>query len=282
MKVKNKSGIWIALLVAAALALGIGIQLSLAASRQSEERRKPALMAGRLLLRCEQPMRDVKQQRERVTEETAAWLKEEPAARRRFWEDKHLELLLIVNPWNQVPEGYEPELAEVWNPYFQSMYLVDARCAPALEQMMADCKAAGNAPWICSAYRTEEYQQGLFDNKVERVLWEGVPYEQAPEVAAQTVALPGTSEHQLGLAVDLIDEFYANLDEGQERTSTQRWFMENCWKYGFILRYPNGTTQMTGIIYEPWHYRYVGEHYAEIITDLGVTLEEYVAMRRGR
>ena len=202
--------------------------------------------------------------------------------RARLWEDKHLELLMLVNTWNPLPEGYVPELEEVWNPYKQSVYKVDARCAEPLRQMMDDCAAAGNAPWICSAYRDQEYQQGLFDNKVERVLWEGVDWEDAPEVAAQTVAVPGTSEHQTGLAVDLIDEFYANLDENQERTDTQRWFMENCWQYGFILRYPNGTTDITGIIYEPWHYRYVGQAHAKAITELGITLEEYIALRRGR
>ena len=72
------------------------------------------------------------------------------------------------------------------------------------------------------------------------------------------------------------------LDEGQERTGTQRWLMENAWRYGFILRYPNGTTDITGIIYEPWHYRYVGEKFAREITKKGLTLEEYAAWRRGR
>ena len=115
-----------------------------------------------------------------------------------------------------------------------------------------------------------------------RLLDEGVSMEDAPAVAAESVAVPGTSEHQLGLAADIIDEHYPNLDKGQEETGTQKWLMENCWRYGFILRYPNGTTDITGIIYEPWHYRYVGVDYAKEITDLGVTLEEYVAMRRGR
>ena len=114
------------------------------------------------------------------------------------------------------------------------------------------------------------------------VILEGADREEAPAIAARSVAVPGTSEHQLGMAVDIIDEYYAKLDEGQEKTATQQWLMENCWRYGFILRYPNGTTDITGIIYEPWHYRYVGERYAREITELGVTLEEYLEMRRGR
>ena len=105
--------------------------------------------------------------------------------------------------------------------------------------------------------------------------------DEAPALAAQSVAVPGTSEHQLGLAVDIIDEYYTNLDRGQEDTDTQQWLMENCWRYGFILRYPNGTTDKTGIIYEPWHYRYVGE-FAEQIHNSGLVFEDYIAQRRGR
>ena len=282
MSLKTKSRIWIALIVVIGLAVGIGIQLSLAASRDAEERRQAAVITGRIQVKSSRVYREQEQARLEKIEKARAAMPGRAEERARLWEDKHLELLMLVNTWNPLPEGYVPELEEVWNPYKQSVYKVDARCAEPLRQMMDDCAAAGNAPWICSAYRDQEYQQGLFDNKVERVLWEGVDWEDAPEVAAQTVAVPGTSEHQTGLAVDLIDEFYANLDENQERTDTQRWFMENCWQYGFILRYPNGTTDITGIIYEPWHYRYVGQAHAKAITELGITLEEYIALRRGR
>ena len=96
--------------------------------------------------------------------------------------------------------------------------------------------------------------------------------------AAKVVAVPGTSEHQLGLALDIIDTGYTNLDEEQEDTATQQWLMAHCWDYGFILRYPNGTTDITGIIYEPWHYRYVGRTAAAQIHELGVTFEEYIDM----
>ena len=282
MSLKTKSRIWIALIVVIGLAVGIGIQLSLAASRDAEERRQAAVITGRIQVKSSRVYREQEQARLEKIEKARAAMPGRAEERARLWEDKHLELLMLVNTWNPLPEGYVPELEEVWNPYKQSVYKVDARCAEPLRQMMDDCAAAGNAPWICSAYRDQEYQQGLFDNKVERVLWEGVDWEDAPEVAAQTVAVPGTSEHQTGLAVDLIDEFYANLDENQERTDTQRWFMENCWQYGFILRYPNGTTDITGIIYEPWHYRYVGQAHAKAITELGITLEEYIELRRGR
>ena len=106
--------------------------------------------------------------------------------------------------------------------------------------------------------------------------------EEAPKEAALTVAVPGTGEHELGLAADLMDESYPYLDEEQENTPTQRWLMENSWRYGFILRYPNGSTEITGILYEPWHYRYVGRGPAEEICRMGVTLEEYLLAREGR
>ncbi|MBR4550019.1 MAG: M15 family metallopeptidase [Oscillospiraceae bacterium] len=209
---------------------------------------------------------------------------EKLAARKgRTLRNKHLELLLLVNPWNKVPEGYVPELAPVshWN-QMTSGYEADARCTEALTQMLNDCMLGGGLPYVCSAYRTQDYQQMLFDDKIDRLLEEGVSPDIAPTVAARSVAIPGTSEHQLGLALDIIDENYPGLNEAQEWTPTQQWLMKHCWEYGFILRYPNGTSDITGIIYEPWHYRYVGTAHAQAIHERELTLEEYLAMRRGR
>ena len=190
---------------------------------------------------------------------------------------KDMELLTLVNPWNPLPEGYVPELEAITD-----TQAVDYRCADDLRHMVLDCFMAGGAPVICSSYRTQEMQQGLYDNKIARVIGEGYSLEDAPKIAAQSVAVPGTSEHQLGLAVDIIDKFYPELTAMQEYTYTQRWLIENSWKYGFILRYPNGTTEITGIIYEPWHYRYVGKDVAAEIQELGITFEEYLPLRRGR
>lgn len=185
------------------------------------------------------------------------------------------ELLRLVNPWTRLPEGYAPpEPADIGEEM-----TVDSRCYEDLMAMLEDCRAAGNAPYVCSAYRDLEKQQFLYNNKIRRLVLEGTDPAEAPEIAAMSVALPNTSEHQLGLAVDIIDWYYTNLDAGQEDTSTQQWLMENCWDYGFILRYPNGTSEITGIIYEPWHYRYVGREAALEIRDLGITLEEYIQLR---
>ena len=94
------------------------------------------------------------------------------------------------------------------------------------------------------------------------------------------VAVPGTSEHELGLAVDLTDNDYRELDEAQEDTATQKWLMENSWRYGFILRYPNDKSEATGIIYEPWHYRYVGKATAKAVYESGLCLEEFFDSER--
>lgn len=179
-------------------------------------------------------------------------------------------LLTLVNPWNEVPEDLDVSLATV------DGYLVDRRCQRALSDMLSDCREQGYLPIICSAFRTMDYQDMLYNNKIKRLMAEGVPRADAASIAAQSVAIPGTSEHQLGLAVDIISETYTNLDRYQEQTAVQQWIMQNCWRYGFILRYPNGTTDITGIIYEPWHYRYVGAVTAKAVHESGLVFEEYL------
>lgn len=143
-------------------------------------------------------------------------------------------------------------------------------------QMLADCESDGQRPVICSAYRSHSYQVGLFDNKVSRLRAQGLSDEDARDEAMTVVALPGTSEHQTGLALDIVDAGYQELDEAQEDTAVQKWLMANSWRYGFILRYPTGKSRVTGIIYEPWHYRYVGREAAREMYDSGMCLEEYL------
>jgi D-alanyl-D-alanine carboxypeptidase len=179
--------------------------------------------------------------------------------------------LVLVNPWHSLPEEYTFELSTV-----SGKYKIDSRCAEALKTMLADCKAAGFTPYICSAYRTWEDQVYLFDKKVTSFINKGYSEEEAKRLAAKETAVPGTSEHQLGLAADILCTSRPWLDDGQADTATQKWLMANCHKYGFILRYPKGTTHITGIIYEPWHYRYVGVEIATEIMTKGITLEEYL------
>lgn len=184
------------------------------------------------------------------------------------------ELLVLVNPWNSIDTAdFNSKLHDIGDGK-----QADKRCIADLEQMLADCAAAGNSPYICSAYRSRETQRQLFENKIQRLIEQGADPGSAPELAAQTVAAPGTSEHELGLAFDIVDMYYQNLDEEQADTATQKWLMENSWKYGFVLRYPEGGGAVTGVVYEPWHYRYVGLAAAEQMHELSLTLEEYVSM----
>ena len=181
-------------------------------------------------------------------------------------------LLLLVNPWTPLPEDFLPgELVPV-----QNDQAVDARAYPDLQNMLQDMSQAGLSPLICSSYRSQERQQELYDNKVQRVMAEGASLEAAQAEAARWVARPGTSEHQTGLAVDIVSLSNQMLDETQESTPEFQWLAENAWKYGFILRYPSDKSEKTGIAYEPWHFRFVGKEAAEEMHDLGLCLEEYL------
>lgn len=181
--------------------------------------------------------------------------------------------LLLVNGENPLPEGFQvPTLTQLRNGH-----AIDSRAYPSLQRMMDDARAEGLQPLVCSSYRTGDMQGELFKGKVQTYLEQGYSQSQAERSAAQWVARPGCSEHQLGLAVDIVDINYQLLDEGQEDTPVQRWLMEHCGEYGFILRYPTGKRDVTGVEYEPWHYRYVGEEAAREIMAQGICLEEYLA-----
>lgn len=182
--------------------------------------------------------------------------------------------LTLVNRWHPLPEDWTPQLVPL-----EGGWEIDSRCYDDLTAMLDDCRQAGASPLICSAYRSQDAQGRLYEQEVSVFLAQGYSRGEAEAAAAEQVALPGTSEHQLGLAVDLVDAGYQLLDEAQEQTATQMWLMENSWRYGFILRYPPDKTAVTGIIYEPWHYRYVGRDYAEDLYERGVCLEEYLSGR---
>lgn len=182
--------------------------------------------------------------------------------------------LTLVNFENPLPEEFAPsELAEVDNGYE-----ADSRITDAAKQMIADAYDENVRIIALSAYRDYEYQMDLFENKVQRLQKEnGYSVTKAREEAATVVAYPGTSEHQLGLALDLVDARHTALDESQESTAAYQWLCKHCDEYGFIVRYPNGKTDITGIIYEPWHFRYVGKEAAKVIMENDLTLEEYLA-----
>lgn len=180
--------------------------------------------------------------------------------------------LVLANPWNKLPEDYTVQLADI-----AGGHRVDARIVDDLDAMMKDMAKDGCSAFVCSSYRTHSKQTTLYNNEVADYLARGYSEEDAAVEAAKWVAIPGTSEHQTGLAVDIMSNYYLVLDEGQEDTAEQKWLMENSYKYGFILRYPNNKSEITGINYEPWHYRYVGKEAAKEIYERGICFEEYLA-----
>ena len=174
-------------------------------------------------------------------------------------------LLTIVNAETLAPADSAQTLT-----FIDDTHMVDARCAYELEQMLADCRAAGHDPCVLAAYRSESEQRELLNAMTEDYMADGSPLEEARRRAAEEVEQPGHSEHQLGLAVDI----GGNTDE----TGTQRWLEEHAWEYGFILRYPAGGEGLTGGGCGENHFRYVGLDAAKQIRELGITLEEYVSM----
>ncbi len=179
--------------------------------------------------------------------------------------------LLLVNAGNPLPEAYQTELASLKNGL-----QVDVRIYDDLNAMLGDCWKAGLRPVVCSAYRSQATQTRLYREKIARLRAQGFSKEAAAAEAGRWVAVPGTSEHQTGLALDLVSLDYQLLDEKQAETPEQQWLMAHSWEYGFILRYPTEKSALTGIGYEPWHYRYVGREAAAAIHRRGICLEEYL------
>ena len=189
-------------------------------------------------------------------------------------EDADSWQLTLVNADHPMEDGYRPQVSEIENNYY-----FDSRAVADLQQMLADGRKEDLDFWICSAYRTIEKQTDLYNNKVSRLQAEGLSYAEAYEQAGTVVAYPGTSEHNLGLAADIVARSYQLLDDKQADTPEAKWLKENCWRYGFILRYPTDKTEETGIIFEPWHYRYVGKKAAKEIMEQGICLEEYLGVK---
>ncbi len=173
--------------------------------------------------------------------------------------------LILVNTWNEIPEDYNVALTELSNGQ-----KVDSRIYPYLQDMFDAMRADGIYPIVREGYRTAEEQQRILDDKVMAFIREGYSKSRAKRLAEKWVAIPGTSEHQLGIAVDI------NADkEKSSNEEVYEWLAENAYKYGFILRYPQSKEDITGTAYEPWHYRYVGEEAAEEIFNRQICLEEY-------
>lgn len=179
--------------------------------------------------------------------------------------------LILVNRTHPLPDDFEVELKSIGGGH-----KIDARAYDDYTAMVQAARKEGVYVYVTSSYRSMDKQISLHEAKIEEGVMMGYSYVAAKERAAEVVAVPGTSEHQAGLALDFVSSEYRRLDEKQENTKGFQWLKEHCYDYGFILRYPNGKTESTGIIYEPWHFRYVGLKAAKEIKASGQTLEEYL------
>lgn len=181
-------------------------------------------------------------------------------------------MLVLASAQSPLPEGYAPpELATV-----TTGYQVDSRMVPDLTQMINDAKQEGVSLMICSAYRSEARQNELYENKIQEHRDRGYPESEAVAAAATIVLPPGTSEHQTGLALDIVTPEYQMLNDGYAETTAAKWLAANAWRYGFVLRYPKDKEDVTKVIFEPWHYRYVGREHAEAMYEGDYCLEQYI------
>ena len=174
---------------------------------------------------------------------------------------------ILASESHPLPDGYKPpEISHVGRREIP----MDSRVADKLYEFAVDCQKAGNEVYLSSGYRAYSEQESLFKAKVR---------EYGEEEAAKIVLPPGTSEHQTGLCCDITDIYRSPKSPSVlSKTETFLWLNEHCEQYGFILRYPEDKQEITNIIYEPWHFRYVGEEVAKYIKENNLCLEEFLEL----
>jgi D-alanyl-D-alanine carboxypeptidase len=178
--------------------------------------------------------------------------------------------LWLINAKNPLPDGYLPDLVSIGS-YNGDNRELDSRAAPYAIRMMQAAANDGISLVPVSAYRRITTQENNFRAAFNELVNQGLPREQAFEETASVYAVPGTSEHNAGVAID-----FNSLSESFDQTDAFNWLISRAHEFGFIARYPKGTTHITGIIYEPWHWRFVGVEHAVNIREARVTLEEYI------
>ena len=179
--------------------------------------------------------------------------------------------LILTNAEYPVPEDYAVTLRDVPG----TDQKVDERIYEPLINMLEAMKAEGLSPVVCSGYRTLDKQEKLFNRKVSAYVKKGRSKEESYALARQTLSIPGSGEHCLGLAVDFYTRSYHQLERAFEKTPEGKWLREHAQDYGFTLRYDEGKEEITGIGYEPWHFRYVGIDVARYLKEHNLSLEEF-------
>ena len=173
---------------------------------------------------------------------------------------------VLASATSPIGDYAPPELVTVEN-----NQMFDSRAAVSLQNFIAAARAEGLNVCLSSAYRDYYTQQYLYNRKVDQLGGD-------KEAAARIVLPPGTSEHQLGLCADITDQFYEVKTEALENTAMFQWMQAHCAEYGFIVRYPKDKQDITGVMYEPWHFRYVGEEAAQYMVAHNLCLEEFLAL----
>ncbi|MBQ9234220.1 MAG: M15 family metallopeptidase [Lachnospiraceae bacterium] len=208
---------------------------------------------------------------EAITEDPAVEAHNQLVAQANAIYQNNSSLLVLVNGTHPLQDGYTFEHYTL-----NCREDIDARSHDDLVHMLDACNAAGNEYKIVSGYRSKEKQQEIFDEKTQAIMSQfGLEQEDAEAQAATVVQRPGYSEHETGLALDIAGLYYTNLDETLASDATVAWLDENCYQYGYIVRYPAGKTDVTGVTFEPWHFRYVGIEAATFMHDNNLTLEEF-------
>ena len=192
--------------------------------------------------------------------------------------DPTLWSLLLTNVSHPLPDGYAPELASVGSNSRNGQQFMDERVTDAMLQMVAAAKSDGVDLVVRSAYRSTQEQASLFNSMKQSYLNQGLSEEQALAETKKWRNVPGTSEHETGLCADIVGaaDLNADLVPGLSEREWAKWLKEHAADYGFILRYPEDKTGVTGTSFEPWHYRYVGVEDARKIMSQGVCLEDYL------
>lgn len=183
--------------------------------------------------------------------------------------------------WNMILVNEEFPLSKDFKVDLDTLdgeYKADKRIIKDAKAMIAAAAKEDLNLVVQSAYRDDTKQASVFEQTMETLVENGSSYLDAYDEAKQSVNLPGNSEHATGLALDIVSEDYTELDEKFADTDEGKWLAAHCAEYGFILRYPKGKEGITGITYEPWHFRYVGTDMAKELTDKGITLEEYYGL----
>lgn len=182
-------------------------------------------------------------------------------------------MLILVNKEHPLPEGYHTDLHLLNNGQYVSEDIYND-----LRDMLfaGEKENPGLSFLVASGFRTSEKQQQLMEEEIEKNKNAGMNEQEAYEDALESVAPAGYSEHETGLCVDIVAESNQRLEESQRYTEENAWLAAHCAEYGFIRRYPEGKEDITGFMFESWHFRYVGKEAAKEITQKGITLEEYV------